>query len=125
MCSVWTWQGVHWTKQHLNRCCPSLQMYLKKRVSPLQLVYNIGLISLIMLSSLPTTVAIVCPSLSWMSLKSRLIACWRKVYCPIHFPLWAPCVVCPQKKWQFMIMCGFQVTECQHKVGKTPLTTYR
>ena len=78
MCSVWTWQGVRRTKQHLNRCCRSLRIYLKNRVSHLQLAYNIGLISLMMLSSLPATIVIICPSLSWTSLKSRFIACWRK-----------------------------------------------
>ena len=50
----------------------------ENRVSPLQLMYNIRLISLMMLSSLPATVVIVCPSLSWTSLKIRLIACWKK-----------------------------------------------
>ena len=108
MCSVWTWLGVHWTKQHLNRCCPNLRMYLKNRVTPPAAhAYNIRLISLMMLSSLPaTTIVIECPSLSWMSLKSRLIACWKKGGLP--HPLLPTGTVCclPTKK---MAVCDYAV----------------
>ena len=114
------------TKQHLNRCCLSLQMYLKNQVSPLQLAYNIGLISLMMLSSLPTTVVIICPSLSWMSLKSRLIACWRKGGLPHPLlPMGTLCCLPPKKMAVYNYVWRFQVTECQHMVGQIPLTTHR
>ena len=63
---------MYWTKRHLNIYCLSLQMYLKNLGSLLQLTYNIGLISLMRQSSLPTTVVIIYPSLSWMSLKSKI-----------------------------------------------------
>ena len=95
---------MHRIKQHLNLFCLSLWVHLKNRGSPLLLMHNIGFISLMMQSSLPTTMVIICPSLSWMSLKSRLITCWKKDGLPYPLlPMGIPCYL-PTKR---MVICNY------------------
>ena len=70
----------------------------------LQLMYSIGLILLGRQNSLPITDVIVYPSLSWMSLRSRLIVCLKRVGLLNPLPSAGTQCFLPGKK---MVVCDY------------------
>ena len=73
--SAWTLPALRGTKLLLQNYLQSLVMCLMPQVNPHVHVSSIVLIWLMRPNSPPSFNAIICPSLSWMNLRNKLIAC--------------------------------------------------